>query len=108
MPRAASLTRPVQVRFHPDDVKAITAVAETEGWTWRPSTTADPLPSVSDAVRRLVLEALDTRTRADTVTIPPAVLAWIDKEAARTDSTREDTVVALLREAATARSAKRP
>lgn len=109
MPRADSLSRPVQVRFHPETVKAITAVAEVEGWTWKPTASADPLPSTSEAVRRLVLEALENRDHPadDAVVIPPQVLAWIDREARRTGSTRDVTVVDLLREAATARQQKR-
>lgn len=114
MARPATFTRPVQVRFTADAVKRVTAVAASEGWTWTPSPSVDPLPSVSDAVRRLVTEALDTRDapatgeQGHTVTIAPAGLDWIDREADRTGQTRDDVVRALLREAVAAREAKRP
>lgn len=110
MPRAGALSRPVDVRFDPETVARITALATAEGWTWRPSASAAPLPSVSEGVRRLVCEALDARDAPaapepseHVVTVHPRGLEWIDAEAEREGVTRDDMVRTLLREARAAR-----
>lgn len=116
MPRRPSTRRVVQVRFERDVVNRLHSLAEAEGWLHFHGVELGSAPSISEAARRLVDEALAARdgdgvpASADpghagshAVTVAPGGLAWIDAEAEREGVDRDAMVRTLLREASQAR-----
>ena len=95
------------VKFDADVIDRMRGLAETEGWTYDHGRGGGPQPSLSDAARRLVGEALDARQGTARIPLTEQGLAWIDAEADREGVTRDRMVKVLLSEAQVARDAGR-